>query len=393
MEIVHHAVAGGGVGQPQRTHHREGLAAAVADHADPFHPQQQGPAVFGMVESLLDADQVAAEKGGAHLAAPTPRQLGPQHVQENPAHRFEELQQHVAGEAVAHHHVEFSGEHVPALAVAGEHQALFRRQQGVGLQGEIVALAFLLTDVQQADARSPHLQDVPAVDAAHQGELMEPGRFAVAVGAHVEHEDLLVGILGGKEGADGGPIDAGEPTGQVLVVPTGPADQQQRLTMMICEMAALAKERLWISTPYFVPDEAVAVALETAVARGVDVRVLVPIRPDHVLVFLAGYYYEARLLKAGGKVYRYEHGFMHQKAALVDDSIAMIGTANLDNRSLHLNFELSVLSPDRRFVADVEKMLANDFDRSKQSEVGGLSKKPFLFQILVGAARLFSPVL
>lgn len=188
-------------------------------------------------------------------------------------------------------------------------------------------------------------------------------------------------------------IDPADPTGQALVVPTGPADQQQRLTMMVCEMAALARERLWISTPYFVPDEAVTVALETAVSRGVDVRILIPSRPDHVLVYLASFYYETRLRRSGAMVYRYNDGFMHQKAALIDDSIGLIGSANLDNRSLHLNFEVSVLSPDRDFVAKVERMLANDFDRSTLTEVGALAKKPFLFQIIVGAARLFSPVL
>lgn len=188
-------------------------------------------------------------------------------------------------------------------------------------------------------------------------------------------------------------IDASDPTGQVLVVPTGPADQQQRLTMMICEMAALAKERLWISSPYFVPDEAVATALETAVARGVDVRLLIPIRPDHLIVFLAGYYFEDRLLRVGVKMHRYTHGFMHQKAILLDDTVAAIGTANLDNRSLHLNFEVTVLSADRKFVADVDRMLSLDFERSEPTQAGLLAEKPYLFQILVGAARLFSPVL
>lgn len=188
-------------------------------------------------------------------------------------------------------------------------------------------------------------------------------------------------------------IDPANPEGQVLVVPTGPADQQQRLTMMICELAAMANERLWISTPYFVPDEAVATALETAVARGVDVRVLIPARPDHMIVFLAGFYYEARLRQGGVGIYRFDHGFMHQKAILLDDSVAAIGTANLDNRSLYLNFELTVLSADLNFVAKVYEMLAHDFERSTATDLGSLGAKPFLFQIMVGAARLFSPVL
>ena len=187
--------------------------------------------------------------------------------------------------------------------------------------------------------------------------------------------------------------DVSDPKGQAIVVPTGPADTGQRCTMMFCELAAIAEKRLWISTPYLVPNEAVSTALESAVARGVEVRVLIPRRPDHAIVFLAGYYFEDRLTRAGVAVFRYEHGFMHQKAVIVDNSVAAIGSANLDNRSLHLNFELTVLSSDRTFIGKVNRMLGKDFDHAIRSPQGDLSKRSFVFQILVGIARIFSPVL
>jgi cardiolipin synthase len=195
------------------------------------------------------------------------------------------------------------------------------------------------------------------------------------------------------ERVDAAKIEPENPQGQATVVSTGPADKFQRCTMMVCELAAIAQRRLWICSPYFVPNEAVAIALETAAARGVEVRILLPSRPDFVLVFLVGHYFEDTLGKVGVKIYRYDEGFMHQKCILVDDSIAGIGTTNLDNRSLHLNFELMVLSSDPEFVAAVESMLEQDFQDATQSTENALAEQPFLFQILVGSARLFAPVL
>lgn len=184
-----------------------------------------------------------------------------------------------------------------------------------------------------------------------------------------------------------------EELGEAVVIPTGPADERQYCTMMFCEMATQAKQRLWIATPYFVPNESVATALEAAAARGVDVRVLLPRRADHALSYFAGMYYEDELSNVGVKVFRYEKGFMHHKVVLVDNSIAAVGSTNLDNRSLHLNFEMMVAANAADFCRDVEQMLLRDFSQSRQTEMGTLDGRPYLFQILVGAARLFSPVL
>ncbi len=183
------------------------------------------------------------------------------------------------------------------------------------------------------------------------------------------------------------------PAGQVVVIPTGPADTMQRCTMMYCQLAAMAKRRIWISTPYFVPNEAVATALETAAARGVEVRVLIPGKPDHLIVYLAGNYHEDGLLDVGIDFHRYREGFMHQKAVLVDDTIAAVGSTNLDNRSLHLNFEIMVAGSDPGFIQGVDAMLQRDFRRSDKTQKNTLSNRPFWFQIIVGVSRLFSPIL
>ncbi|MAI73844.1 MAG: cardiolipin synthase [Rhodopirellula sp.] len=172
---------------------------------------------------------------------------------------------------------------------------------------------------------------------------------------------------------------------------TGPADLRPRASMMYCSLANSAKSRLWISTPYLVPDEASIVALHMAKARGVDVRLLIPDRADHLLVYLAGFHYENEFTEASIPVYRYHSGFMHQKCILVDDQLAMIGSTNLDNRSLHLNFEIMIGLSDPELVSQVEAMLKDDFSlASQQSD----KKLRWWYERLgTAVARLTSPIL
>ena len=149
--------------------------------------------------------------------------------------------------------------------------------------------------------------------------------------------------------------------GNAAVCATGPADVRPRATMMFAAAAGAAKERFWISTPYLVPNESSMVALHMAKSRGVDVRVLIPTEADHLGVYLAGFHYEHEFAEADIPIYRYTAGFMHQKCVLVDDELALIGSTNLDNRSLNLNFELMIAIADRDFVAEVKRMLEHDF--------------------------------
>ncbi len=181
--------------------------------------------------------------------------------------------------------------------------------------------------------------------------------------------------------------------GRGAVCATGPADQRPRATMMFAAAAAAANHRLWISTPYLVPDEAVIVALHMAKARGVDVRVLIPAKVDHFAVFLAGFYFEQELGEAAIPVYRFRAGFMHQKCVLVDDNFALIGSTNLDNRSLHLNFELMVAIEEERLVASVHQMLERDFANSALSNAIDAPVRWWFERAGTAVARLFSPVL
>jgi cardiolipin synthase len=180
---------------------------------------------------------------------------------------------------------------------------------------------------------------------------------------------------------------------RVLIVPSGPADELETASLMFVHAINSAQERIWIASPYFVPDEAVTSALQLAGLRGVDVRILIPDRPDHLLVYLTAYSYFDDAGRTGAKFYRYTDGFLHEKVMLIDDLAATIGTANFDNRSFRLNFEITAVLADPEFLAQVERMFEEDFARSRLMRAGEYDEKPLWFRIGVRLARLSSPLL
>ena len=150
---------------------------------------------------------------------------------------------------------------------------------------------------------------------------------------------------------------------------------------------------MWITTPYFVPDEAVFSALRLAVLRGVDVRILIPSRPDHKIVYAASSLYAFEAVRAGVRIFRYQPGFLHQKVVLVDDEISAIGSANMDNRSFRLNFEVMLLTVDEAFARQVEHMLLDDFALAREITEADIKATHRLQQLGMRVARLVSPVL
>lgn len=180
---------------------------------------------------------------------------------------------------------------------------------------------------------------------------------------------------------------------EAMALAPGPADPRETGSLYFCNAINAAKKRLWIASPYFVPDVDVLSALKLAALRGVEVRLLVADRRDHWLVWLAAFAYFDEVRKAGIEVWRYHEGFMHQKVVLVDDELASVGSVNLDNRSCRLNFELTALVYDQGFAAGVEKMLLADFARSFRYETD-LDDQPSLLRRIGGpVARLFAPIL
>ena len=115
-------------------------------------------------------------------------------------------------------------------------------------------------------------------------------------------------------------------------------------------------------------------------------------RADHLLVWLSAFSYYEQSIPYGIRLFRYHRGFLHQKVMLIDERLAAVGTANLDNRSFRLNFEITAFSTDPRFVGQVTEMLTEDFKHAREAEVGDFTGKSFLFRAACRAARLFAPV-
>lgn len=177
-----------------------------------------------------------------------------------------------------------------------------------------------------------------------------------------------------------------------VTVLMGPTDVFDTGALFFFSAITRARRRVWIATPYVVPDFDTLSALKCAALDGCDVRLLVPARIDHYLPWLAAFAFFDELREAGVRIHRYRDGFQHQKVVLVDDDLAAIGTANLDNRSFRLNFETMVMIEDRDFAARTEAMLRADLEGADLLETP-LSRQPLAMRIGARLARLLAPVL
>jgi cardiolipin synthase A/B len=191
---------------------------------------------------------------------------------------------------------------------------------------------------------------------------------------------------------DWNPRAAAGGTQDVLVLATGPDDDLETCDLFFVQAINAARQRLWIASPYFVPDRQVMVALQLAALRGVDVRIMLPENPDHLLVYLSSFSFLDEAERAGVKIYRYRPGFMHHKVLLIDGDLAAVGTANLDNRSFRLNFEITVIVDDEGFASDVSAMFEHDFTRCRLAKPEDLAHRSYWFKLAVRVARLLAPV-
>ncbi|PRY19780.1 cardiolipin synthase [Aliiruegeria haliotis] len=199
------------------------------------------------------------------------------------------------------------------------------------------------------------------------------------------NEEVLVESLNWDSGRAEANMDG-------LIMATGPADVQETGSIYFCAAISAAKDRLWIASPYFVPETDIMTALKLAAMRGVDVRIMVPEVIDHTIPWLAAFAYFDELVEAGVQIWRYDSGFMHQKVLVVDECIASVGTTNLDNRSCRLNFEATAILFDSRAARDVAAMLEADFEKCFLLETL-LVEQPAKIRLGAPVARLFAPLL
>ncbi len=188
--------------------------------------------------------------------------------------------------------------------------------------------------------------------------------------------------------------DTGE-SGQsrALCLATGPTDKTETCTLAFVHLINRANHRLWIHSPYFVPSDEIVVALQLATLRGVDVRILLPSKADHRLVWISSFYFSSLPQLDSVRFFRYKNGFLHSKMLLLDNDVVALGTVNFDNRSFRINFEATLLVEDPEIVGKCHHQMQADFENATEDPKDPLAEKHFLFRLAARATRLLSPLL
>lgn len=179
----------------------------------------------------------------------------------------------------------------------------------------------------------------------------------------------------------------------IQIVSCGPDSPQEEIKQGYIKMINSAKESIFIQTPYFVPDESIQEALKIAALSGVDVKIMIPNKPDHIFVYWATLSFIGELLKAGVKAYIYENGFLHSKSIVVDGKIASVGTANFDIRSFKLNFEVNAFIYDRKVAKELHNIFLYDMSLSEELTMHKYLNRPTIIKFKESISRLLSPLL
>ena len=188
-------------------------------------------------------------------------------------------------------------------------------------------------------------------------------------------------------------LPAGDGDATVAIVPSGPDTRTEAIHRLFFAAIAAARERVWITTPYFVPDVPMTVALQVAALRGVDVKLILPSRSNHRVTFHAGRSYYDQLLDAGVHIHEYLPGMIHAKSMVVDGRIVLVGSANMDMRSFRLNFEVHALIHDPSAARYLATCFADDLAQTREVELEPWRKRPMTYRIAEGAGRFVSPLL
>jgi cardiolipin synthase A/B len=179
----------------------------------------------------------------------------------------------------------------------------------------------------------------------------------------------------------------------VQIAASGPDSDWEYIQKVYFSLITSARSKVFITTPYLIPDDSNIMALKTAALSGIDVRIIVPEVPDHVIVYWASRSYFMELLEAGVKIYSYQKGFIHAKIMIVDDEIATIGTANFDIRSFQHNFEVSGVIYDSFVAGRLGRDFEQDIRDSKEIWLDDFNQRPFNQKAKESIARLMSPLL
>lgn len=180
---------------------------------------------------------------------------------------------------------------------------------------------------------------------------------------------------------------------RVLIVPGRPGNNDQKIMEVLFSAITAAKTRVYVTTPYFIPDPSIAVSLRTAARSGVDVRLIIPDVGDSKIILLATLSYVQDMLDAGVRIYRYQKGFIHAKVLLIDEMLASVGTANMDMRSLYSNYELNALLFEESSIRILLEDFMNDLQHSYELQSKTFAKRPWTQKTGEALMHMLSPLL
>jgi len=179
----------------------------------------------------------------------------------------------------------------------------------------------------------------------------------------------------------------------VQIVAGGPDYPSSSIMLSFFTAIVTAKEKVYITSPYFIPNESIYDALKKAALSGKDVRLLLPGISDSKVVNAAAHSYIKDLLECGVRIFFYQKGFMHAKTMVVDSNLSIVGTANMDGRSFELNFEINAVIYSKDICKELEAAFINDTNYSEEIRLSEWQKRPWWRELLDDIARLLSPIL
>lgn len=177
------------------------------------------------------------------------------------------------------------------------------------------------------------------------------------------------------------------------IVTSGPDSEWDQIKSGYLKLISSAKKSIYIQTPYFIPDASILDALRVAALSGIDVKIMIPNKPDHPFVYWATYSYAGELLKAGAKIYIYDDGFIHAKTIVVDEKLSSVGTANIDVRSFRLNFEVNAFMYDYETGSRLSKIFWHDMAVSYELTPELYQQRSTVIKFKESISRLLSPIL
>lgn len=179
----------------------------------------------------------------------------------------------------------------------------------------------------------------------------------------------------------------------IQIISSGPDSKWQSTRDNYVYLISHATDHIYIQTPYFIPDETMLNTLKMAASSGVDVRIMIPCKPDHPFVYWATYSYIGEMLKAGATCYTYDNGFLHTKGMCVDGKVCSYGTANFDIRSFKLNFEVNAVIYNERVTRQFEKIFLKDIEKSTKIASHKYANRSLVIRVKEQFSRLLSPIL